>query len=350
MAPMSYRPLGHTDCKVSVICLGTMTWGQQNTEVEAHAQLDRALELGVNFIDTAEVYPVPIRRETHARTETYIGNWLETRKNRENVVLATKVAGASGRMDWLRGPGHRLDRKNITAAIDTSLQRLKTDYVDLYQLHWPDRTVNIFGQKEYVHNPDELEFDLLETLSAMDELVKAGKVRYIGLSNETPWGTMRYLQLAEANGLSRPVSIQNAYNLLNRTFEIGLAEVAHRETIGLLAYSPLAFGVLSGKYLDNQRPEGARMTLFGDYFDRYTRPQAEKATRAYVELAHEHGLKPAQLALAYINSRPFVTSNIIGATNLQQLEENIASADVTLEPSVLKAINAIHEETPNPCP
>jgi aryl-alcohol dehydrogenase-like predicted oxidoreductase len=351
---MEYRPLApnhpQNSPKVSVICLGTMTWGEQNTEAEAHAQLDFALEHGVNFIDTAEVYPVPIKADTHARTELYIGRWLAKKNSRDKVVLASKVAGPSGRINWLREPEHKLDRKNIIAAVDASLKRLQTDYLDLYQLHWPERTVNIFGQREYVHNPNDPPFSLQETLSAMDELVKTGKVRYVGLSNETPWGMMRYAQLAEQFKLNRPVSLQNAYNLLNRTLEVGTSEVCLRENMGLLAYSPLASGLLSGKYMNGQRPEKARLTLFDVYFNRYNSPEAEKAVAAYAELAQQEGLTLTQLALAFVNSRPFLTSNIIGATTLQQLEENIRSAEVHLSQECLQGIEAIHNCQPNPCP
>jgi aryl-alcohol dehydrogenase-like predicted oxidoreductase len=355
---MPHRLLGQTTQQVPLICLGTMTWGEQNTAQEAHAQLDRAFELGVYFIDTAEVYPVPIMQATHARTETYIGQWLSSRNNRDQITLATKVAGVSKRINWLRGeqPGqvtgqpHRLDRRNIHQAIDASLKRLQTDYVDLYQLHWPDRDVNIFGQRDYVHNPNEPDFDLLDTLSALDELVKAGKVRHIGLSNETPWGTMNYLKLAEQHGLSRPVSVQNCYHLLNRSYEAAMAEVSIREHIGLLAYSPLAMGLLTGKYRGGQLPAGTRRALFNDYFDRYSGERPCQAIEAYAALANEAGLSLTQLALAFVNSRPFVTSTIIGATNLAQLEENIASAAIVLDEGVLKRIEAIHADLPNPCP
>lgn len=347
---MEYRNLGPDGPKVSVICLGTMTWGEQNTEQEAHEQLDCALEYGVNFIDTAEVYPVPIRAETHARTEAYIGSWIAARKNREQYVLATKVAGPSGRIDWLRGKGHRLDKKNIVEACEASLKRLQTDYIDLYQLHWPERTVNIFGQREFHPNPDEMAFNLETSLEALDSLVKAGKIRYSGLSNETAWGMMKYLELARSKGYQAPVSVQNVYSLLNRTYEISCSEVSYREGMGLLAYSPLAMGVLSGKYLDNQMPEKSRLALFADYFDRYSSPQAEKAVASYAQLAREHGLTPTQLALAFVNSRPFITSNIIGATTIDQLKENISSADITLNDSILAGIEAIHQRQPNPCP
>ena len=347
---MEYRRLGQTDIDVSVICLGTMTWGQQNTEAEAHEQLDYALEAGVNFIDTAELYAVPPSGETQGRTEEYIGTWLKQRGTRNRVVLASKVVGPSE--DWLphiRGGKARLDRKNIEAALDASLRRLQTDYLDLYQLHWPDRKTNFFSRLGYEHDPNDRPVPIEETLTVLDDLVKAGKVRHIGLSNETPWGVMSFIETAERLGLPRVVSVQNPYSLLNRTYEIGLAEVSIREQAGLLAYSPLAFGVLSGKYLDGAQPAGARLTLFPDY-TRYSGPNAVAATERYVELAQDHGLDPAQMALAYVNTRPFVTSTIVGATSLEQLKANIASIDVTLSDGVLADIEHIHELYPNPAP
>ncbi len=347
---MRRNRLGRTDIEVSALCLGTMTWGQQNSEAEAHAQLDRAVAAGINFIDTAELYPVPPRAETQGRTEAYIGSWLAARGGRDRVVLATKVCGRADWLDHFRGGDQRLDRANITAALDASLARLRTDYVDLYQFHWPDRSTNFFGKLGYVHAAERDEgTPIEETLAVLGELVKAGKVRQVGLSNETPWGVMRFLAAAESAGLPRVVSIQNPYNLLNRSFEVGLAEIAHREQVGLLAYSPMAFGVLSGKYLDGARPEDARITLF-ERFSRYTGPEAEAPVRAYVELAHEHGLSPAQMALAYVSGRPFLTANIIGATSMAQLEENLASAELELDDAVIEAIEALHRRYSNPCP
>jgi aryl-alcohol dehydrogenase-like predicted oxidoreductase len=346
---MQHRPLGHTGIDVSVLCLGTMTFGEQNTEAQAHAQLDRALAAGVNFIDTAEMYPVPPRAETQGRTESYIGSWLAARGCRDQVILATKVAGPGDWINWLRGGGHRLDRRNIEAALDASLRRLRTDYVDLYQLHWPDRETNFFGKLGFSPAQEDDSVPLLETLEVLGDLVKAGKVRAVGVSNETPWGLMRYLSLAEQHGLPRMASIQNPYSLLNRTFEIGLAEVALRERCGLLAYSPLGFGVLSGKYLGGQRPAGARLTLF-ERFSRYSNPESERATARYVDLARRHGLDPAQMALAWVTSRPFTTSNIIGATTLGQLESNLASVELGLSDDVISEIEAIHQAQPNPAP
>ncbi|MDX1655327.1 MAG: NADP(H)-dependent aldo-keto reductase, partial [Candidatus Competibacteraceae bacterium] len=319
---MRYNPIPHTDLSVSRICLGTMTWGEQNSQAQAHRQLDYALERGVNFIDTAEMYPVPPRPETQGRTEAYLGNWLAARGNRERVVLATKVTGRSQELSYVREGTVCLDRRNITQAVEASLKRLQTDYIDLYQVHWPDRQTNFFGRLGYVHREQDF-VPIAETLEVLGDLVKAGKVRHIGLSNETPWGVMEYLRIAEDQGLPRVVTIQNPYSLLNRTFEVGLAEIAHREGVELLAYSPLAFGVLSGKYLEGN-PPGARLTLF-DRFTRYSNPQALAATRAYVALARDHGLDPARMALAYVNSRSFLTANIIGATTMEQLEADIDS-------------------------
>jgi aryl-alcohol dehydrogenase-like predicted oxidoreductase len=326
-----------------------MTFGQQNTEVEAHDQLDRALAAGINFVDTAEMYPVPPLAETQGRTEEYIGTWFSARGGRDRIVLATKVAGPSDWLPYLRGGDVRLDRRNIEAAVEASLKRLRTDYIDLYQLHWPDRETNYFGKLGYEQPAEDRSIPLLETLQVLGDLVTAGKVRHIGVSNETPWGLMTLLRLAGEHGLPRPVSIQNPYNLLNRSFEIGLSEVATREQCGLLAYSPLAFGVLSGKYLGGARPPGARLTLFGR-FDRYSNPQAEKAAADYVALARRHGLDPAQMALAWVTGRPFVTSSIIGATTLEQLDADLDSADLTLSDHLLEEIEKIHVRQPNPAP
>ncbi len=346
---MEYRPLGRSDLNVSAICLGTMTWGQQNTEQEAHQQLDYALEKGINFIDTAELYPVPPKADTQGRTESYIGSWLTKRGNRKDVILTSKVTGRSG-MDWFRGGETRLDRRQMTTALEASLKRLQTDYLDLYQLHWPDRKANYFGQLGYVHDPGDDSIALEDQLEVLDGMVQSGKVRHVGVSNETPWGTARFLALADERGWPRMVSVQNPYSLLNRSFEVGLAEIAIREQCGLLAYSPLGFGVLSGKYLEGDPPSGARLTLFGDIFTRYTNDRAVAATRDYVAIARDNGLDPAQMALAYVNSRPFVTSNIVGATSMAQLTSNITSIEVTLSERVLRAIEAVHGQNPNPSP
>jgi aryl-alcohol dehydrogenase-like predicted oxidoreductase len=345
---MQYCRIAHTELDVSRICLGTMTWGQQNSEPEAHSQLDYALDQGINFIDAAEMYPVPPRSETQGLTEQYIGNWLVQRGNREKVILASKVTGRSQNLSYLRDGTVCLDRRNIVAALDASLKRLQTDYIDLYQVHWPDRETNFFGSLGYVPN-EAPSIPIQTTLEILAEQVRTGKIRYIGVSNETPWGLMQYLKLADQYQLPRVVTIQNPYNLLNRTFEIGLAEIAHREKVGLMAYSPLAFGVLTGKYLDGARPPKARLTQF-DRFTRYLTSEAEQPVRAYVQLAKDYGLQPAHLALAYVNSRSFLTANIIGATSQEQLAQDIASIDVKLTDQVLQAIEEIHRQQPNPCP
>ncbi|ABC38955.1 NADP(H)-dependent aldo-keto reductase [Burkholderia thailandensis] len=350
---MEYRTLGDSGVKVSLIGLGTMTWGEQNTESDAHAQLDYAIDQGVTLIDTAEMYPVPPKADTQGRTEAYLGRWLAKRPAlREKLTIATKIAGPARQPHnptHIRGAGNQFDRKNLTEALDGSLKRLRTDYVDLYQLHWPDRSTTTFGRPAYPWIDDPYTVPIEETLAVLGDFVKAGKVRHIGVSNETPWGVAQFLHAAEKLGLPRIVGIQNPYSLLNRTFENGLSEFSHRERIGLLAYSPLAFGWLSGKYEGGARPEGARITRF-ERFQRYSRPHAVQATSRYVALAKRHGLSPAQLALAFVNSRPFVTSNLIGATSLEQLRENIASVGVKLSPEILAEIDALHEQQPNPAP
>lgn len=346
---MEYRRLGNTDLMVSPVCLGTMTFGGQNTEAEAFEQLDYAVSQGINFIDTAEMYPIPLEAATQGWTEEYIGNWVRQRGNRDKVILGTKVTGPSPRLTHIRGGKGRFNRAQIREALEGSLKRLKTDYVDLYQIHWPERNTNTFGRLGYVHSEQEDLTDIGVTLEVLDELVREGKVRHIGISNETPWGLMKYLRTSGERGLARAVSIQNPYSLLNRSFEIGLAEFAHRESVGLLAYSPLGFGVLTGKYLNFNQPEGARRILFKRY-DRYSTPGGIMATEAYVRLANVAGLDPAQMALAYVISRPFVTSAIIGATSLTQLKTDIASANLKLSTEVLDAIETIHQQHPNPCP
>lgn len=345
---MRYNELGRTGLKVSELCLGTMTFGQQNNESEGFKQLDRALDAGINFIDTAEMYPIPPSAETSGETERIVGNWLQKNRRRQDVILATKVIGKGDWLPHIRGGQSSPDRTNILKALEGSLKRLKTDYVDLYQIHWPDRQTNYFGKLGYTQIEEENSVSIEDTLSALHELVKNGKVRYIGVSNETPWGVMEFLRRSEKLGLPRIVSIQNPYNLLNRSFEVGLAEIAHRESVGLLAYSPLAFGTLSGKYL-NANPTNARLTLYPDYA-RYTKPLGITATKAYVELAQNFGLSATQMALAYIHSKPFLTSNIIGATTLDQLDENIGSVDLQLDGEVIQKIETIHQGLSNPCP
>ncbi|MHB1115735.1 NADP(H)-dependent aldo-keto reductase [Sideroxydans sp.] len=344
---MEYRVIGSSDLKVSALCLGTMTYGEQNTEAEAHAQLDYAVSQGVNFIDTAEMYPVAPRAETVHRTEQYIGNWLK-HQQRDKLVVATKIAGPARGFGWIRG-GPRVNMEHIHAAIDTSLQRLQTDYVDLYQIHWPDRYVPMFGATSYDATQEREATSIAEQLQALGELVTAGKVRHIGLSNETPWGVMEFVRCAEQLGLPRIVSIQNAYHLMNRTFEAGLAEVCHHSDVGLLAYSPLAFGWLTGKYLADPAAHG-RITLFPGFGQRYNKPNVPAATQEYVRIAQQAGLTPAALALAFARTRRFTSSVILGATTMQQLKENLESAPVSLPEETLAAIEAVHQRYPNPAP
>ncbi len=347
---MQYRQLGRSDIRVSALCLGSMTWGEQNSEAEAFEQLDYARDRGINFIDTAEMYAVPPRAETYGRSEEIIGNWLAARGGRDRVVIATKVVGPGRtRFPYIRGGATRHTRAHITAALDASLRRLRCDYVDLYQLHWPDRSTNTFGRLDFVADPDEDMTPIEETLAALDVVVKAGKVRAVGLSNENPWGVMKFLQLAEAGHGPRVASVQNPYSLLNRSFETRLAEVAVREDCGLLAYAPVAAGTLTGKYLDGRRPAGARLTLWPDN-RRYQGAQAERAIRAYVDLAAAHGLDPAQMAIAFVVSRPFATAAIIGATGMDQLRNNVAAAELTLDRAVLDGLEEIHGVYTYPCP
>ena len=345
---MDYRALGSSELRVSAVCLGTMTFGQQNSRDEAHALLDLALAQGVNFIDTAEMYPVPARADTCGASEAIVGEWL-ARQPRERIVLATKVAGPARSLGWLRGGPLALDRANIRAAIDGSLRRLRTDYIDLYQLHWPERNQPLFGQWQYDPAKEREGTPIRAQLEALAELVREGKIRYVGLSNEQPWGVAEFVRLAEAHGLPRVASIQNAYSLVNRVFEYGLAELCHRERVGLLAYSPLAFGHLTGKYLDHPEAVG-RLTLFEHFGQRYAKPNVAPAARAYAELAHRHGLSPATLALAFVFRRWFVTSTIIGATTRTQLEENLAAWQFPLAREVLDEIDAVHLRFTNPAP
>ncbi len=347
---MEYRPLGRSDIKVSAICLGSMTWGEQNSEAEGFEQMDYAFDQGINFIDTAEMYPIATRAETYGRTEEIIGNWMAARGKRDKVILATKIVGPNpGRFAYIRSGETRFARKHITAAVESSLKRLKTDYIDLYQLHWPDRSTNDFGRLAYEHEEGAAETPFEETLEALDAVVKAGKVRTVGVSNENPWGVMRCLALAEQGKGPRMASIQNPYSFLNRSFETRMAEIAIREDVGLLAYAPLAAGTLTGKYLNNQRPTGARRTLWPDN-RRYQGPQADAATAAYVQLAGDQGLDPAQMALAFVLSRRFTTAAIIGATTMDQLKTDIGAAKVSLNAETLKAIEAIHKVHTYPCP
>lgn len=347
---MEFRRLGRTDLNVSLICLGTMTWGQQNTETDGHAQMDYALDQGINFFDTAELYSIPPRPETQGSTERIIGSWFKSRGSRDKVILASKVVGRSDNT-WFRNDGSKaeLSRAQIEEAVNKSLKRLQTDYIDLYQIHWPDRPMSWGSNPTIFRHQEGNSHPIAETVEIMTDLVKAGKIRHFGLSNESAWGTMSFLKHADAKGLARVQSVQNAYNLLNRTYEVALAEVTMHENVSLLAYSPLAQGYLTGKYLDGARPPGTRTTLFGRG-QRYENSTAEAAIRKYLALAKEFGLDPAQMALAFVNSRPFLTSNIIGATSMEQLKTDIASIDVTITPELEERINAIHVEHCNPCP
>jgi len=348
---VEYRVLGRTGIRVSAIGMGTMTFGEQNSEADGHAQLDLAFEQGVNLVDTAEMYSVPPRAETYGSTERIVGTWLKKRGGRDGVILATKVAGPGAVLGvgHVRGGQNTLDRANIYAAVDESLKRLQTDYIDVYQLHWPSRPTNYFGKLGYQHASEDSAVPIEETLEVLSELVRAGKIRHAGVSNETPWGVHRFLELSQGGGLERIVSIQNPYSLLNRTFEIGLAEMAVRESISLLAYSPLAFGMLSGKFLNGARPPEARMVRWAR-FARYANEQGERATAAYAQVAAKHGLDMAQMSLAFARQQPFVTSVLVGATTLAQLRTNLGSMALTLGAEILQDIEAVHRAQPNPCP
>ncbi|ARF48750.1 MULTISPECIES: NADP(H)-dependent aldo-keto reductase [Pantoea] len=346
---MHYHRIPHSTLEVSQLGLGTMTFGEQNSEADAHAQLDLAISSGINLIDTAEMYPVPPRPETQGLTEKYIGSWLKKTGSRDKIILASKVAGPTRGNDASIRPNMALDRKNIREALDASLKRLNTDYIDLYQLHWPQRQTNFFGKLGYQYSASSVPVTLLETLEALAEQVRAGKIRYIGVSNETPWGVMRYLQLAEKHELPRIVSIQNPYSLLNRSFEVGLAEISQHEGVELLAYSCLAFGTLSGKYLNGAQPAGARNTLFSR-FTRYSGEQSQLAVAEYVALANKHQIDPSQMALAFVRQQPFVSSTLLGATTLDQLKINIDSANLTLSSEILEELEAIHRRYTYPAP
>ena len=346
---MKYKSLGNTDLKVSLICLGTMTWGEQNTQEEAFDQMDYSIDQDVNFFDTAELYAVPPKAETYTKTETMIGNWFAARKNRDKIILATKVSGSGP--SWIRGGGNQFTPENMMTALEGSLKRLQTDYVDLYQLHWPERTTNFFSKLGYKHNESEGDWTPFETiLETAQKFLDQGKIRYLGLSNETPYGLSKYLQLSESKNLPRVVSVQNPYSLVNRTYEVGLAEMSIREQAGLLAYSPLAFGMLSGKYLNNQMPEGSRLQLFGNHFPRYQGTRTQLAVEEYFKVAQKYNLSLAQMSLAFVNAQPFVTSNIIGATSMEQLKENIESINLDLSDEIMEEINIIHENNPSPAP
>lgn len=346
-AAMEFRRLGESNLRVSALSLGSMTFGEQNSETDAHAQLDLAASRGVNFIDTAEMYPVPPRADTQGRTESFIGSWLK-HQPRDKLIIATKITGPSRGFSWIRGDPH-IDRHHLAAAIDGSLRRLQTDYVDLYQIHWPDRYVPMFGATSYDIAQEHDSVPIAEQLEALAALVQAGKVRHIGLSNETPWGVSEFVRCAEQIGLPKIVTVQNAYHLMNRTFEAGLAEVCRHAKVGLLAYSPLAFGHLSGKYLSDP-PAPGRISLFPSFGQRYAKPNVAAACKEYVRIARESGLNPAHMALAYARTRWFTSSVILGATNLQHLNENLDSAELVLATDVLERIEAVHRRYPNPAP
>ena len=346
---MKFKKLGHTNIDVSLICLGTMNMGEQNTQEESFEQMDYSFEQGVNFFDTAEVYAVPPRQETQGKTEEIIGNWFIKSKKREKIILATKMVGPG--VEWIRNGGGNYTEENVGKAIDGSLKRLQTNYIDLYQLHWPERNTNYFGKRNYEHDSVEGKWNDLESvLKALKKFVDQGKIKYIGISNETPWGLSKFLEVAEQLNLPRIVSVQNPYNLLNRAYDIGMSEISCREKVGLLAYSPLAIGYLSGKYRDNQIPKNSRIGLFGDFWTRYKEDNAKKAVDDYYKLAKENGLTLTQMSLAFVNSRPFMTSNIIGATTMEQLKENIGTADIDLSDEIIEKINLIHSNNPNPTP
>ena len=346
---MNFRKLGNTDLKVSTICLGTMTWGEQNNQKEAFEQMDYAMSQSINFFDTAEMYAVPSTEKTFGKTETIIGNWFKERNNRKKVILATKISGPG--LSWIRGGGLQYTKENISSALLESLERLQTDYIDLYQLHWPERNTNYFGKLGYKHKAEEKEWNDFESiLRTLKQFVDEGKIRYIGLSNESAWGLSKFLELSKSQDLPRVMSVQNPYNLLNRTYEVGLAEISIREQSGLLAYSPLASGVLSGKYRNNQKPKGSRLQLFGDYFPRYAGKSSNLAVEEYFKVAKKHKISLAQLSLAFVNQQSFVTSNIIGATTMKQLEENIGSINIKLSTEIIDEINSVHKNNSNPAP
>ena len=345
---MKFRKLGTTDIDVSLICLGTMTWGTQNTEKDAFEQMDYAVSQGINFFDTAELYSVPPTPESFGKTEIMIGNWFEKRKNRDKIILASKVAGPG--CDWIRGGGNNFDEKKIGEAIDGSLKRLKTDYIDLYQLHWPERSTNYFGSRDFQYNNKEGNWNSFENiLEALEKFIKSGKIRYIGMSNETPYGLSRYLEISKNKGAPRMMSVQNPYNLVNRTYEIGMSEISIREKCGLLVYYPLAAGGLSGKYRNGKMPKDSRMALFIGW-ERHLNPLAMKAYDEYYQLAKDFNLTMVQLAQSFVNSRPFVTSNIIGATTMGQLKENVQSINIEFTDEMMSRVNKIHNNNPNPSP
>ena len=346
---MKFKKLGNTNLDVSLICLGTMTYGEQNTQEEGFEQMDYAVENGINFFDTSELYAIPPKDKTYGKTEEIIGNWFQKRKNRKKIILASKIAGPGLR--WIRGGENQFSPRSIEEALNNSLKRLKTDYIDLYQLHWPERDTNYFGELNYEHNENEKKWNKFDSiLKTLKKFIDEGKIRYIGLSNETPWGFSKFLQIAQEKKLPRIVSVQNPYNLVNRTYEVGMSEISMREKAGLLAYSPLAAGYLTGKYRNNQMPKNSRMDLFYDNYPRYHNERTYKAVDEYFNIAEKHKVSLTQLSQAFVNSRDFVTSNIIGATTMKQLKENIDSINISLNQKIIDEINLIHKNIPNPAP
>ncbi len=346
---MNYNKLGNTDLNVSTICLGTMTWGEQNTQEEGFEQMSYALDQGINFFDTAELYAVPPKKETYGKTEEIVGNWFKQNKNRNKVILATKISGNG--ISWIRDGKNQFDEKNISEALENSLKRLKTDYIDLYQLHWPERKANYFGKLGYLHKDQKEDWnDFEKILNIINKFIKEGKIRYIGLSNETAWGLSKFLEISKIKDLPKIVSVQNPYNLINRSYEVGLAEISIRESAGLLAYSPLASGYLSGKYRNNQMPKNSRMDLFFEFWSRYRTPHSQEAIEEYFKISEKYNLDFAQMSIKFIEIQPFVTSVIIGATAMEQLKMNIESVNVNLNDEVIKQINKIQKIYSNPCP
>jgi len=345
---MNFKKLGNTDLKVSTICLGTMTWGEQNTQKDAFDQMDYAFNCGVNFFDAAEIYPSPCKEETYGETERIIGNWFNQNKNREKIILASKIAGPG--LSWIRNGGQNFSEQKIKKALEDSLQRLQTDYIDLYQLHWPERKTNFFGRLNYTHKEEDSWNDFEKILIALEKFIKQGKIRYIGLSNETPWGLLKFLEVSKLKKLPRMMTVQNPYSLLCRTYEVGLSEISIREKSGLLAYSPLAGGFLTGKYRNNNLPEKSRQKLFAEYYTRYSKPNASPVIEKYYNIAKKFDLNFAQMSIKFCEIQKFLTSVIIGATTMEQLKINIESVSVNLKDEILKEINDVQIKYPNPCP
>jgi len=345
---MNYKKLGNTDLKVSTICLGTMTWGEQNSQEEAFEQMNYALNCGINFFDAAEIYPSPCKKETYGDTEKIIGNWFNQNKNRDKVILASKIAGPG--LPWIRGGSQNFSEQKIESALHDSLKRLQTDYIDLYQLHWPERKTNFFGKLNYTHKEEDNWNDFEKILVILEKYIKQGKIRYVGLSNETPWGLLKFLEISKIKKLPRMMSVQNPYSLLCRTYEIGLSEISIREKSGLLAYSPLAGGFLTGKYRNNNLPKNSRQKLFAEYYTRYSKPRASTVIDEYYNVAKKFDINFAQMSIKFCEIQKFLTSVIIGATTMEQLKINIESVNVNLEDEVLKEINNVQLKYPNPCP